>query len=192
MPRIVLTQFALDRHWDSTFAGTKLANLIEPSEFQDAINLITDDSGSPPLEAGYAPFCKHLWVPNSFGVLAGVAPIAGNEDKLRTGYEARRASELPVLTRWLDSSAGIMVPPAEWLDVILYSGDHLRGEGVECKADWGVVSINAEVFRRETPLNPMTQLRNALGVEQGGSGKPIDREAYMAAVEFWSKHANIR
>jgi hypothetical protein len=35
-------------------------------------------------------------------------------------------------------------------------------------------------------------LRNALGVEEGGSGVPLDRTAYRRAVAFWEQHANWR
>jgi len=41
-------------------------------------------------------------------------------------------------------------------------------------------------------MPPITQLRNALGVAEGGSGVPVDRVAYARAVEFWEKHAPIR
>ena len=44
----------------------------------------------------------------------------------------------------------------------------------------------------ELPMNPITAMRNALGEEHGGSGKPIDRKEYMEAVDFWSKHATLR
>ena len=44
----------------------------------------------------------------------------------------------------------------------------------------------------EIPMVPITMLRNALGVEEGGSGVPIDREDYKRAVAFWNTHANWR
>jgi hypothetical protein len=44
----------------------------------------------------------------------------------------------------------------------------------------------------ETPMAPITMLRNALGVEEGGSGVPIDREAYRRAGEVWRTHAYWR
>lgn len=37
----------------------------------------------------------------------------------------------------------------------------------------------------ETPMQPITIMRNALGKEEGGSGVPIDREAYMKSVNYW-------
>ena len=44
----------------------------------------------------------------------------------------------------------------------------------------------------ETPLAPITIIRNALGVEEGGSGVAIDRAAYQRSVDFWDRHANWR
>ena len=32
----------------------------------------------------------------------------------------------------------------------------------------------------------------SLGVEEGGSGVALDREAYARSVEFWRTHANWR
>jgi hypothetical protein len=44
----------------------------------------------------------------------------------------------------------------------------------------------------EIPMAPITMLRNALGVAEGGSGVPLEREAYRRAVEYWNTHANWR
>ena len=41
-------------------------------------------------------------------------------------------------------------------------------------------------------MTPITLMRNALGVEQGGSGVPLEREAYLRSVAFWETHANWR
>jgi hypothetical protein len=41
-------------------------------------------------------------------------------------------------------------------------------------------------------MAPITMMRNALGVAEGGSGVPIDRVAYARSVAFWSAHANWR
>jgi hypothetical protein len=45
---------------------------------------------------------------------------------------------------------------------------------------------------QETPLAPITIMRNALGVAEGGSGVSLDRDAYRRSVEFWNAHANWR
>jgi hypothetical protein len=44
----------------------------------------------------------------------------------------------------------------------------------------------------EIPMAPITMLRNALGVEEGGSGVPLDREAYRQSVAFRDAHASWR
>jgi hypothetical protein len=40
-------------------------------------------------------------------------------------------------------------------------------------------------------MSPITAMRNALSKSEGGSGVPLDRAAYQAAVAFWSEHAMI-
>ena len=57
------------------------------------------DQGSP-LADGYAPFCKHVFVPNFVGARLGALPITGsNRQHLQCGYSRRRPEELAVLTR---------------------------------------------------------------------------------------------
>jgi len=60
----------------------------------------------------------------------------------------------------------------------------------EC--DWGIVSIIATLEASEPPMPPITQMRNALGRAEGGSGVPVDRAKYEEAVAFWDAHAAIR
>lgn len=44
---------------------------------------------------------------------------------------------------------------------------------------WGIIGIKGQDEDYETPMAPITMLRNALGREEGGSGVPIDKEAYQ-------------
>ena len=44
----------------------------------------------------------------------------------------------------------------------------------------------------EQPMDPITMMRNALGMSEGGSGVPLNREQYDASVKFWSEHVNVR
>jgi hypothetical protein len=154
------------------------------------------------LKDGYAPFCKHLFVENDFtDAVVNVLPItAQNEGLLRTAYEARNERELPVLVRFfpkelLDLAA---LPKAKYLDLILYSREQIckensaQGiEGSQTAAPWGIVSIKAQDSDAELPMNPITNMRNALGKEHGGSGVPLDRDAYMEAVNYWKDRAII-
>lgn len=182
-----ITRFA-GRHFNLDFKGTKVLGLTEAELVELANRAIADGAV---LVDGYAPFCKHLFLPNPSPTKAGVARITSrNQHLLRSGYEARRPEELPVLQRWFE---GLEAPRAEFFDLILYSREQLEGEGDDVPdAEWGIVAINAELQASESPMPPVTAMRNALGKAQGGSGSPLDREAYMRAVEFWSVHAVIR
>ena len=57
---------------------------------------------------------------------------------------------------------------------------------------WGIVSIKAQTVPHEVPMLPITMMRNALGVEEGGSGVPLDREKYRQSVDFWANHAAVQ
>ena len=114
---------------------------------------------------GYAPFCKLHVHRNWTSTRCLTVPITeGNRHLLCSDYEARNRVELPVLVRWF--------------------------EGIE--PDWGVVGCMYTSEPDEIPMAPITMLRNALGVDEGGSGVPIDRAAYARSVEFWRTHANWR
>ena len=140
--------------------------------------------------AGYAPFCR-LHVHRNWTSTRGsvVAITDGNRHQLRTAYEARSREELPVLVRWFE---GLEPPVANYLVPILYSRDQLAKEGTPLIADWGIVGCLYTMAPEEIPIVPITMMRNALGVEEGGSGVPMDREAYRLSIDFWSGHANWR
>ena len=58
----------------------------------------------------------------------------------------------------------------------------------ELDYDWGIISIKFQDCDFEIPMDPITAMRNALGPKEGGSGVPLDREAYLKSVEFWKNH----
>lgn len=86
---------------------------------------------------------------------------------------------------------------AKYLDLILYSRDQINKENAamgcdsNSKSPWGIVSIKAQDRDSELPMQPITAMRNALGVEEGGSGIPLSREAYMEAYRYWNSHAIV-
>ena len=104
-------------------------------------------------------------------------------------YEARTKAELPVLVRWFE---GVQPPVANWLVAILYSREQLAKEGETIDADWGIVGCLYTMEPEEIPMAPITMMRNALGVAEGGSGVPLDREACRRSVAFWECNANWR
>lgn len=68
------------------------------SDFEAKVNAFYQEH--PTLHGGYAPFCKHIFMPNFAGLPSGTAAITPeNEHLLRSTYEARTEKELPVLVR---------------------------------------------------------------------------------------------
>ncbi|MEO1537379.1 MAG: DUF3228 family protein [Pseudomonadota bacterium] len=189
MTHVAMTDFAL-RNWQDG-ASTRIIGLT-PDELVALCN--TSDE---PLVDGYAPFCKHIFVENNSATRAAFAPITDETRPfLRSGYVARRAGERAVLERWFEE---MEAPRANWLDVILYSHDQLLKEAHDFPeeqpvpdCDWGIVSIIGVLEPSEPPMPPITQMRNALGRAEGGSGVAIDDGAYNRAVAFWDTYAAIR
>lgn len=179
--------------------GTRMN--CDKQEFLDQVHAeFKNGSG---LVNGYAPFCKHLFVRNEYDCTVGAIPITPeNKHLLVSGYTRRRPEELAVLTRWFPTSA-VTAPRAKYLDIILYSREQLikehaalygkeENEIVLPDCPWGIISIKAQSESYETPMNPITMLRNALGKSEGGSGVPIDRKGYEEAVAYWDSHAMIQ
>ena len=88
------------------------------------------------------------------------------------------------------------LPVAKYLDLIYYSQEQIIKENaaIGCKsnsgdAPWGIVSIKAQDTDFELPMQPITAMQNALGVEEGGSGIPLNHEAYVDAYHDWNDHA---
>lgn len=215
------------RQWDDpAYAGTRVPpGALSKEEFTRRVaELHAGASGAPssspspspsssqfPLVDGYAPFCKHLFIPNVLNAAVGSLPITeSNRHLLRSGYTRRRPEELPVLTRWFCERDVAPLPTAKFLDVILYSREQLEKEyaampegakgGLKGKealstlpseAAWGIISVKAQDEGHETPMQPITMLRNALGREEGGSGVALDRGAYEASAAYWDGHAAV-
>jgi hypothetical protein len=182
---IVLTDFARGR----LFPRDGRRNAIQGCtavEFEAHLN------AAPPMFVldGYAPFCKLHVHRNWTQTRCLTIPINdANRHLLRSGYEARAKSELPVLVRWFE---GVEAPVAEYLIAILYSREQLSKEGDRIRGDWGVVGCLGTATPDEIPMAPITMMRNALGADEGGSGVALDREAYRRSVAYWDAHANWR
>lgn len=182
---IVLTPFARARLFPREPRGNTIRDCT-PEEFEARLN------SEAPLKVldGYAPFCKLHVHRNWTSTRCLTVPITDdNRHLLRSAYEARTRAELPVLTRWFE---GVDPPVADYLVVILYDREQMAKEDAPIDADWGVVGCLYTAKPEEIPMAPITMMRNALGVEEGGSGVPIDRDAYRHAVEFWEHNANWR
>jgi len=182
---IVLTSFARTR----LFPRQPRGNTIQDCTHEQFERHLDDEAPFKVLE-GYAPFCKLHVHRNWTSTRCLTVPVTeANRDRLRSAYEARSREELPVLVRWFE---GIDVPVANWLIAILYSREQLAKEGTPIDGDWGIVGCLYTMEPEEIPMAPITMMRNALGVEEGGSGVTLDRDAYRRSVEFWERNANWR
>ncbi len=182
---ICLTPFARARLFPRDGRSTAIQD-CDPEAFVARLN------AEPPLRVldGYAPFCKLHVHRNWTSTRASVIAISeANRHLLRSAYEARTREELPVLVRWFE---GIVPPLAEYLVPILYDREQMAKEGTPIEADWGIVGCLYTMTPEEIPMVPITMMRNALGVAEGGSDVALDREAYRRSVAFWDSHANWR
>ena len=189
---IEMCEFA-KRQYREDFGGTK----VTPQIVEELIKLAEVPAAEFP---GYADFCKIVAVSNrhedgsyrfeslkSLSVNKQEALDAGAV--LHTAYEARTPEELPVLVEWI---SGIETPVAEFIHLILYSREQMEKEDDPVEADWAIVSIGTSAIVEVEPMRPITAMRNALGVEEGGSGVSIDRDSYIKSADFWSKNIMIR
>jgi len=192
------------RQWDDpNYSGTKIS--YDKAEFVSKIHTFFKEGGSQ-LVDGYAPFCKHVFVPNFVGAELGALEITEtNRHLVRSGYKKRRPEELAVLSRWFDRGDVSPLPTSKMLDIILYSREQIIKEyeampaadktssGLDAIPDvpWGIISIKAQDEDFETPMQPITIMRNSLGREEGGSGVSIDRDAYQQSCDYWETHAIV-
>eukprot|EP00884_Botryococcus_braunii_P007842 jgi/Botrbrau1/17059/Bobra.0258s0002.1 len=198
-----LDEFAV-RQWDDPkFPGTRIPSQVDKAEFVRKIHHYHEQGAS--LVDGYAPFCKHIFVPNFAGCRATAIKItADNRNYLESGYSNRRPEELPVLSRWFPLENVGPLHEAKFLDIILYSRQQLLEEYKDLPTEakghpdsipqvpWGIISIKAQDEDYEIPMSPITMMRNALGRSEGGSGVPLDRAKYQESVDYWQQHALIQ
>ena len=182
-----------ERQYSPDFHGTK----VTPEIVKELISLAEEPAAEFP---GYADFCKILAIsnknsdgtykfPSIKSLTVDKAEAIKNGATLHTDYEARNENEIAVLVEWI---SGVETPVAEYIHLILYSREQMAKEDDPVEADWAIVSIGGAATIEVEPMRPITAKRNALGVEEGGSGVAIDREAYKNSVEFWSKYIMIR
>jgi hypothetical protein len=183
--RIVLTEFARPRLFPRNPRPNTIRD-ITPEAFVRHLNEHAPNAVLP----GYAPFCVLHVHRNWTSTRCLTVPVTdANRHLLRSGYEARNERELPVLVRWFE---GVEPPVANYLVPILYSREQLAAEGTAIDADWGVVGCLYTSEPAEIPMAPITMMRNALGVAEGGSGVALDPLAYRRSVAFWGANANWR
>ena len=188
------------RQFSQNFSGTK----VDPEVKEELLEVINDayNLSEIMLDSEWS-FCKYLVLPNEFGVKCAVREITLDiYPYIRTDYSQRTPDELSILTRYIQLPPGFKSQDAKYIVLVLYSKEQLqkefkpKEEGQEFYFDdsvkWGVVSIMGTVLPKPDPLVPITIMRNALGVEEGGNGEKLNRTIYNESVEFWSKHILVK
>lgn len=81
---------------DPNYSGTRIH--FDTANFVNQVQRCYNEGAK--LVDGYAPFCKHIFVPNFVGARLGALAInSDNRKLLQSGYSSRRPEELAVLSR---------------------------------------------------------------------------------------------
>jgi hypothetical protein len=136
----------------------------------------------------YSEICRHFFVKNDFTTtLQGVVKVSDStpvvsEMVTRGG---REDIEEPYKAFWVEAK-NVEVPKAEFLDVILYSREHLLNEeGIEIDGDWGVVTVLGVPTCEQTPPTRVTLERNSAGSDAGGNGKIATAAMLSKSDAYW-------
>lgn len=192
----------VNRQFSPGFSGTKV-DLEIKEELLQVINDTYINGDSKQLLNSEWEFCKYLVIKNDFDVKCAVREITLDiYPYIRTDYVQRTPDELPVLSRFVQLPPGFKGQKANYIVLVLYSREQLqkefkpKEEGQEFYFDdnveWGIVSIMGTLLPYPDPLVPVTIMRNALGIEEGGNGETLNRKVYNESVEFWSKHILVK
>ena len=196
MPIVALTGFAQRNHFENPErAGTKFCGLVSPEHFVKRINLLAMSTPLvPSVIPGMEDFCSHLIVENWSDCSSGVVAITDeNRGFIQSDYVKRRDGEPSYLARWVNASDIGGAPRALWLDLALYTREHLsEKEGIEIDGDFGIVNIAAHMTNEESPMAPSTVVRNALGTASGGNGAALDLKTNEIGADYWSRMIAVK
>jgi len=194
--KIEFTNFSL-RQFSPTFAGTKL-----PLKHKRLIEFLINTKDTwYEFNDSYQPFCKYLIIKNRFRDIKSGTIKLNWFTKLfvKSGYSSRTTEELSVLSRWVKLPFWFKRPKANYLVFVLYSREQLlkelkEGETLELseKCNYGIVAVLGTVKPMADPMPPITIMRNALGIEEGGNGVKLDKDLYKESIEFWSENILIK
>jgi len=179
--------FCLSNTFDPARSGTTITG-INAEDFMTQINQRASlELGTVEISDEYPDICRHFFVKNDFTTtLQGVVKVSdgtpvvsemvtrGGQEDIEEAYEAH----------WVEAKS-VEVPKAEFLDVILYSREHLRDEGIVIEGDWGVVTVLGVPTCEQTPPKRSTIERNSAGVDGGGNGKVVTAAQLSESDAYW-------
>lgn len=158
--------------------GTIISRLTESQR-----NLVVEQLTAGHWDAKVAGYRDGVWlvpVPPA-GFYSGIAEFG----TATVRYSARRDGEEPFATITVRSPK----LAAKQVNIVVYSHDVL-GDDATTDADFEIVSINALPFVGEDILQPVTMMRNQLGLV-GGTKATYTAEQFAASIRFWSQHAMV-
>lgn len=191
----------VNRQFSQGFSGTKV-DLEIKDQLLETINDAFVNTNRQLLNSDWN-FCKYLVIENTFDVKCAVREITLDiYPYIRTDYVQRTPEELAILSRFAQLPPGFKSQKANYIVLVLYSKRQLekefkpKEEGQEFYFDdsveWGIVSIMGTMEPKPDPLVPITIMRNALGIEEGGNGETLNKDSYNESVEFWSKYILVK
>ncbi|TXG80176.1 MAG: DUF3228 family protein [Spirochaetes bacterium] len=199
--QIEFTTFSL-RQFSPNYAGTKLPITID-NEYGHIYyqNLLNDENVLKEWKDSYQTFCKYIIIENdNTSIKSGTIKLNWfTKLFIKSGYSSRTEKELEVLSRWVKLPFWYKKPKAEYLVFVVYSREQLIKElksddvlGLSDDCEWGIVAILGTSQPNPDPMPPITIMRNALGVEEGGNGAKLDHSLYNESVEFWKNNILIK
>jgi len=208
MKKIGLTKFS-ERHFTGLGSVTYVHDrerLLSDIEYYckylddnlSDVNVHTRDDDHIKVVKGEFEFSRLVTLKNTYGIKLSTMPINLITSRyLVSDYVKRTPKELPVLSRWIQLPPNTEIPSADSVTLVLYSAKQLMLENENMAFEeivdyqWGVVAIISHSGSME-PIPPITQMRNSLGLSEGGNGETLDREAYLKSVKFWSCNALVK
>jgi len=189
------------RQFEPKASGTRI-----PLEYKEnLLNYINDKYHQYKLINSDNEFCKYLIIENNIDdIKTAVIKLSLDINQfIQTDYVSRNSLELPILSRVVKLPSWYEIPKAKYLCIILYSREQLKKEFyskesnkdldfyLDTDVEYGIVAIQSNNNPSPDPYVPITIMRNALGMEEGGNGVKLNRELYLKSVEFWKNNIII-
>ena len=172
---IEVTGFAYNRHWEKGVTGTNV--LVTPEELINHISNLPKEpiaEGIKKIVLGKDYPIKKMFESNWVNIRKGL--------EVQAEVIRRQKDEDPFIDNFTYSGKPVALLKVE---IIIYSKEALRAEGMNISADWGVISINGNISENE-PMHPLTMARNFLE-EAGGTKRSYTAEEFAEAIYFWSQ-----
>lgn len=186
------------RNGDFDFIPQKKENFIlelNKKISKGALSPLHDNSEGKWIK-GYAPFCRGIIINNWTRSLNSWRKKTKDVEHLgRFNYIGRNDKELEMPEYQLEDDGTITPQKAKYLHIILYNWKQMKLENPDLEyngIDWYIVCVKAQDVDYELPMTPITIIRNALGIEQGGSGVVINNLEYGKSVNYHKNNVRIK